>query len=56
VVGHAGDRQQLVDAAERDHQPVVGDVPVAALGVDVVHPVLFEVERVGLAEHQPDAG
>ncbi len=53
VLGDTGDGQQLVDAADGEHQPVVRQRAAVALGVGVVHGVRVEVDAVGLAEHEP---
>lgn len=55
VLGDPGDGQQLVDAADGEHEPVVGQCAAVALGAGVVHGPRVEVDAVGLAEHQPDA-
>ncbi len=52
VLGDAGDGQQFVDAAGGEHQPVVAERALVALGVGVVHRTGVEVDAVGLAEHQ----
>lgn len=55
VLGDARDGQQLVDAADGQHQPVVRQGALPVLGVGVAHPAGVEVHVVGLPEDEPDA-
>ena len=48
--------QQLVDAADGEHQPVVAAVAPASLGIDPAQTPCVEVDAVGLAEDQASAG
>jgi len=56
VLGHAGDRQELVDAADGEHQPVVSDLPGPVLGVHPPHLPFGEIDAVDLAQDEPDIG
>jgi hypothetical protein len=53
VLGDAGHGQQLVHAADGQHQPVVAEAARAALGVAVVDGALVQVDAVRLTEHEP---
>ena len=52
VVADAGDRQQPVDAAHGEHQPVVGGLAVVAVGVGPVHDAAVDVDPVDRRHHQ----
>jgi hypothetical protein len=54
VLGDAGDRQELVDAARGEDEPVVGELVVALLGVGVGDGTAVDVDLVHGAERQPD--
>lgn len=51
VLGDAGDRQQFVDAADGEDEPVVGQLAGFALGAGVPHEPLRQVDVVRLAEY-----
>ena len=56
VLGDTRDREQLVDASGRDHQPVVADLAGPALGIGVPDRARVQIAAVDLAEDQPDVG
>ncbi|MFE9689506.1 hypothetical protein [Micromonospora sp. NPDC005806] len=56
VVDDAGDRQQLGDAARREHQPVVAEPVALAGGVLAADPPADHVHLVDLTQDQPYAG
>ncbi|GHH35872.1 hypothetical protein GCM10018773_09940 [Streptomyces candidus] len=53
VLGGTGYRQQLVDAARGQHQPVIGQFTCLPLGIGAVHPSAGEVSVFGLARYEP---
>lgn len=56
ILGHPGDRQQLVDAADREHQPVVRQLTPLPLRVGEADPAVGQVDPVGLADDHPYPG
>lgn len=56
VLGHAGQGQQLVDAADGEYEPVVAQLPVVALGRGEPDPTAAQVDPVHLADDHPYAG
>jgi hypothetical protein len=56
MVGDPGDREQLVDAAHAEYQPVVGHGRAVTFRVDQLDLPGVEVDPIRRAEHQPDPG
>jgi hypothetical protein len=56
VLGDPGDRQQPVDAAGGQQQPVVGHRVALALRVDQADRAPVQVDGVDGAQHEPDTG
>jgi len=56
VVGHAGDRQQLVDAAGGEDEPVEREVAGPSLGIDPLDALRRYVHPGHRAQDQPRAG
>ena len=56
ILRDTGDRQQLVDAAGREHHPVEGQLAPVALRVHVREPPLLEVDRIHGPQQQAHLG